>query len=223
MPNNSCKLLLSLSMLIFVSACKREPVIKQTDKEICFETQILPIFQSSCAYTGCHDAATSANGYNFTSYANIMASGSAIKPNDPGDSKVIRYITEDDEDKIMPPPPNAPLSPEQISILTQWINEGAKNTVNCASSCDSLAFKFNTDVLPLLQTHCTGCHSGSNPDAGINLSNHSGVSLVANNGRLFGSVNHAAGFSPMPKNSPKLNACEILKIKNWIDNGAAND
>ncbi|MFN4121812.1 MAG: c-type cytochrome domain-containing protein [Flavobacteriales bacterium] len=221
-------LLMMLSVtLIVISSCRHEPPINNNNNNanggICFESQILPIFQSSCAYAGCHDAITSADGYNFTSYANIMASGNAIKPNNPGDSKVIRYITEDDPDKIMPPPPNAPLSASQISLITQWINEGAQNTVNCAASCDTSTFKFNADIKPILESHCTGCHSGALPDAGINLSNHSGVLLVVNSGRLFGTINHQAGFSPMPKNNPKLSNCQITKIKKWIDNGAQND
>jgi len=151
-----------------------------------------------------------------------MASG-AIKPGDPNDSKVVKYITEDDEDDIMPPPPYQALPQESINLIIQWIKEGAKNTSNCSENCNPNTYAFAADIQPILQNHCTGCHSGSTPDAGINLSNYSGVSVVANNGRLFGSINHAIGFSQMPKSAPKLDDCKITKIKNWIDNGAPNN
>jgi len=209
--------------LLFVfQACKHDPVV-QEDAGVCFDSQILPIFQSSCALPGCHDNITSADGYNFSSYVSIMSTGSAIKANNPGDSKVVRYITEDDEDKIMPPPPKLPLSQIQIDLIIQWINQGAKNTTNCGVICDANTFAFAADIQPILQTHCTGCHAGANPDAGINLSNHAGVAVVANNGRLLGSINHQAPYSQMPKNAPKLSDCKISKITSWIDNGAPNN
>lgn len=228
-------LFITVGIAVFTSSCKHEPIldtptggnvgggVTNPTNGICFESQILPIFQSSCAYAGCHDAITSADGFNFSSYASIMATNSAIKPNNPGDSKVIRFITEDDPDKIMPPPPKTPLSSDQINLLIQWINEGAQNTTNCSQSCDTTQFKFAADILPIFQSHCNGCHSGASPSAGINLTNHSGAATVANNGRLWGSITHTSGYSAMPQNSPKLNDCKTVKIKKWIDNGAPNN
>ena len=38
----------------------------------CFTRDILPVIISHCATTGCHDAITHKEGYNYTTYANIM-------------------------------------------------------------------------------------------------------------------------------------------------------
>src|SRR5690349_8075119 len=43
------------------------------DTALCFERDILPIFQSNCAKSGCHDAASAQDGYVFTSYQTITA------------------------------------------------------------------------------------------------------------------------------------------------------
>jgi hypothetical protein len=44
-----------------------------------------------------------------------------------------------------------------------------------------------------------------------------------NDGRLLGSIQHASGFSPMPEGSAKMNACNITKIRKWIQAGALNN
>jgi hypothetical protein len=48
------------------------------------------------------------------------------------------------------------------------------------------------------------------------------VKAQATNGNLMGVINHAAGYSPMPKNSPKMDDCTISKIQAWINNGSPN-
>src|SRR5688572_6807499 len=50
----------------------------------------------------------------------------AITPANPATSELIRRITTDDEDDLMPPSKaGAPLTPRQIVTLKQWITEGA--------------------------------------------------------------------------------------------------
>jgi hypothetical protein len=88
-----------------------------------------------------------------------------------------------------------------------------------AGNCNTSAVSYATDVLPLLQSNCYVCHSQAASQGGINLESYSRVKAFAENGRLLGSVSHAAGFSPMPKNGAKLPLCEINKIRSWIDAG----
>jgi cytochrome c5 len=79
-------------------------------------------------------------------------------------------------------------------------------------------------VVPLLQSNgCLGCHSGGAPSGGINLSNHTAVKARATDGKLYGAINHSPGFKPMPQGGNKMNACDIAKIKSWIDAGAPNN
>ena len=82
--------------------------------------------------------------------------------------------------------------------------------------CDTSSVTYNNDVYPIISANCTGCHSGASPEAGIDLTDYSQVAALAQNGTLSGVVNHAAGYSPMPKNQSKLSDCNIVKIDIWI-------
>ena len=78
-------------------------------------------------------------------------------------------------------------------------------------------------VKPLLDTKCVGCHNAGSLGGGVNLSAYASTQTVALNGKLFGSINHSAGYSPMPKNSAKLSTCEIRQVQRWIQAGALNN
>lgn len=86
-----------------------------------------------------------------------------------------------------------------------------------------VTLSFSANIMPILNGRCNNCHSGVAPSAGISLSNHTDVMKYVNNGTLIGSITWASGFSPMPKNSGKMPACEIQKIQTWIDQGALNN
>jgi uncharacterized membrane protein len=217
-----------MTALVVINACKHEiPVAAGSSSpvqggtgEVCFESQILPIFQSNCAKSGCHDAASHNDDYIFDTYTNIIRKD--IQPGDAAISKVYKVLFETGSDK-MPRPPNPDLTPEQKALIGRWINEGAKNTVNCGVSCDSSQFKYGANISVILGTYCLGCHSGAAPSAGINLSTYANVRNVAISGRLVGSVSHAPGYSAMPKNASKLSACQIAQIRKWVDSGAPNN
>ncbi len=50
----------------------------------------------------------------------------AIVPGKPEESELFHRITSDDEDDLMPPPKHKnPLTPEEVTTLTRWIEEGA--------------------------------------------------------------------------------------------------
>ena len=93
---------------------------------------------------------------------------------------------------------------------------------NC--SVDAANIKYSTTINNLLTSYgCTGCHGTIAPSGNIRLNSHAGVKSVADDGRLYGAINHAPGYQPMPQGSAKMNACDIKKIKAWIDAGAPNN
>ena len=216
-------------LLIFVS-CKHEiPVAPGggdpgpgpgDDTTICFENEILPIFQSYCAKSGCHDAATASDNYVLDSYSNIVARG--IRPGNAANSDIYEALIEDGDDR-MPQQPNDPLSATQISKIAQWINEGAQNTTGCAPVCDSSNFTYSGGVRPILQTYCLGCHNGDAVSGGfIPLGTYEGVRDAANGNMLLPAIQHIGSF-PMPKNGAKLSDCKIAVIRKWIEAGAPNN
>lgn len=186
---------------------------------VCFESSILPIFMSACAKSGCHDATTQKEGYNLTSYANIVRKG--IVAGNASGSKLYKVTNASGED-LMPPPPDLQLTKAQKDSIAKWINQGAKNTTKCNCSCDTTKFAFAEAIDPLMKNACVGCHSASSPGGNIDLSTYNGIKAVALNGKLVGSVEQTTGFSPMPKGG-KLSDCQIKQIKKWVAAGALNN
>lgn len=237
--------LLLSTTLVFCYSCKHEPDFAGTlqpvepggnnngnntgnhtastcsKDSIYFVQQVLPIFQSSCAKSGCHDAGTHKENLILDSYSHIIASG-GVNISNPANSKIYKVLVKTGEDR-MPPLPAAALTSAQLSSISKWIGQGAKNNSCVESGCDTTNVKYSTHILPLMQNNCQGCHSGSAPDGGINLITYAGVKAVADNGKLFGAISHLNGYSAMPKNGIKLTDCQINIVKIWINQGSINN
>lgn len=213
-----------MGFLLFITQCTKDktpepatPVTACDSTKVYFENDVLPILQSNCAKSGCHDAVTHEEGLNLSIYSGAKKIVNAGNANG---SEMMEVINETDPDKEMPPPGNTPLTAEQIAVLNQWINDGANNDY-CAqdtSNCVSTNMSFATDIAPIINTNCSGCHSGSSPSGGINLSAYAGVSGVASSGKLYNAVAQNGSAQPMPPSS-KISDCDISKIKSWVDAG----
>lgn len=189
-----------------------------------FNLDILPLLRSRCAFSGCHDDASAQEGVILTSYQKVMQTADVV-PFNLSESDLYKAITDDDPGDRMPLAPNAPLSQDQINLIGKWILQGAQN-LECdanAGQCDTQNITFSGTIRPIIQNNCQGCHSGTAPSAGINLSTHSGVAAVAANGTLYGVVERLPGYIPMPYGGNRLPQCTIDKIKAWIDAGAPNN
>jgi len=71
--NNLGWLSLAVLALSTYSSCTREYV--EDLRGVCFERDVLPIFQSNCSQSGCHNSQNRANGYDLTSYDKIVSHG----------------------------------------------------------------------------------------------------------------------------------------------------
>ena len=199
------------------------PVAQPCDPDtVYFVNTILPLLQSGCAMSGCHDAASAADGVVLTDYSRILSTAE-VRPGDPDESKLYKVITDDEPEDRMPPPPRMAFTAEQIAQIRTWIQQGAKNNACKEDGCDSVNVSFASHIFPVIQNQCMGCHSGNNPSGGILLTNHSQIAAIAtNNNRLLGAVKHLPGYSAMPP-SGKLDACNIAKINKWINDGTPNN
>lgn len=91
-------------------------------------------------------------------------------------------------------------------------------------ACDTTGVTYTQTITGLLKNYgCVSCHSGISPGGSINLETYTAVKTTATNGKLYGSVTHASGFVPMPDGAASMTACDIKKIKAWIDAGAINN
>lgn len=187
---------------------------------VCFESDILPIFNSSCAKSGCHDAGTRAEGYVLDSYNNIVRKG--VVSGNASKSKIYEVLFKSGSDR-MPEPPNPALTSAQIALIAQWINEGAKNTTNCNTAvCDTANVTYQKSVWPIVQTNCLGCHNSSLANGGYNFSSYAGLKSSVDKGRLLGSINYLSGFVGMPQGT-RLNTCQVATIRKWVQAGALNN
>ncbi|MFN8353850.1 MAG: cytochrome c [Spirosomataceae bacterium] len=195
--------------------------IPATAGQACFDTQIKPIFAANCAMSGCHDAITKEEGYDLSSYSKIISKG--ISAGKATSSKIYQVINANGGDR-MPPSPRSKLTATEISLLAQWINEGAKNTIcqttSSSGSLDNVTFAAN--IKPIIDGNCVGCHGRGLNSGNINLESYAAIKIVANNGKLYGSITYSSGYKGMPQGG-KLTDCEIATIKKWIDNGALNN
>lgn len=90
--------------------------------------------------------------------------------------------------------------------------------------CESGTVTYSPTITGMLTSYgCLGCHAGTNPSGNVNLQGYAGVKAVADNGKLLGVISHSTGFSPMPMGGNKMAACDINKIKAWVEGGALNN
>ena len=92
-----------------------------------------------------------------------------------------------------------------------------------SNSCDTTNVTYSMTVAPIMQNNCNQCHSQSIASGGIITVGYNDLIIIVNSGRLWGTINHLAGYSFMPKNGNKLSDCDIAKIGKWIHNGAPNN
>ena len=97
------------------------------DKKVDYNTQVKPIFNKKCI--ACHGGVKAKSDFSLLFREDAMKPAKSgkypIVPGKPGQSEMIRRITEKDEDERMPYK-HEPLTKEEISILKKWIKQGAE-------------------------------------------------------------------------------------------------
>ena len=84
------------------------------------------------------------------------------------------------------------------------------------------SFRFSADILPIIETNCKSCHSGSDPDAGLLLVTHSDIQTAVREEELWERINDSE--DPMPP-SPfnELSDCNKKQIQSWIEADMPNN
>lgn len=93
-------------------------------------------------------------------------------------------------------------------------------------NCDLANITYSLTVKPILQSTCLSCHStlaSSGSGGGIRLENYTDLKTYVSNGRFYGAITHATGYSAMPKGGGTLDNCTLQKLKKWMDDGALNN
>jgi uncharacterized membrane protein len=88
---------------------------------VSFANDVLPLIQSRCV--NCHGGDRTEEGLNLTSHAAILAGsehGAVIVPGDAANSLLVELVASQEMPKRGPK-----LTPPQVQILTDWVNQGA--------------------------------------------------------------------------------------------------
>lgn len=79
---------------------------------------------------------------------------------------------------------------------------------------------FNTQILPMMQNNCTGCHDSGN-STGYTITNHTNIS--SNASAILNAMKASNGFQLMPQGGPALNDTLIQQFSCWINQGKLNN
>jgi Planctomycete cytochrome C len=232
----------TLLLLITLINCRHEGLNVTTLDKVCFEKNIAPIFQNSCATTGCHSQGNGKGGYDFSSYASIIK---AITPFNAQKSIAYQAITGKAFVQLMPP--KGVISENDRILIRVWIDQGAENTT-CSTSSSTTNTPdpstnnpppvnpvvpgpkvcFQRDLLPVLVSSCAiaGCHDQTTRKDGYNITSYTSI---MSNLVVAGLPNSSRIYTTVKNNSmpPKPYAALAQAVKdslfNWIKNGALND
>ncbi len=96
-------------------------------------------------------------------------------------------------------------------------------TLYPSGPCDTTNVTFSANVMPILNSNCTGCHNSGYASGNISLDTYPHVVAAVNGGRFLGSIQQAPGYIAMPLGAGKLSTCDISKIEAWINKGMPNN
>lgn len=220
-------------VLLAVYACKHDMVSPETETKpvpvtgsgpgssptpandtVCFQSEVLPLYQSYCGSAGCHNATSAREEVILTDYFNIMK---GIRANNPASSKYYTVIGGS-----MPPRNSPALSATQTATILKWINQGALNTVCVGTTCDTTKTTYSNGISQIFATYCNGCH-GIPPGSGnVVLSDYASAKAA---GTTFGAnflnaINYkmANTAQNMPPGGP-LSSCQNTQITKWVKSG----
>ena len=117
-----------MTAALLLAACGAQTTAAPTSAanakgEYSFATDVLPIFQSRCQ--SCHGSGNPRAGLDLSSYASLMAGaqdGPVIVAGDASSSKLIQLVQRGDMPKS-----GGKLTSDQLMILINWVQAGAKN------------------------------------------------------------------------------------------------
>ncbi len=111
---------------LLIAVANSQPV--GAEATVDFARDIRPLFNAKCA--SCHGGVKRAGQLSFLSRESVLTKGKsgeiAVIPGDADGSAVIRRVSSADPDERMPPPEHGPaLTPTEVDLLRQWIDQGA--------------------------------------------------------------------------------------------------
>lgn len=89
---------------------------------------------------------------------------------------------------------------------------------------------FASDILPLFESRCIGCHGGERTQEGLDLKTHASLMTGSSNGAVVTPGDAANSLlvelvatQKMPKRGPKLTPDQVQLITDWVNQGALDN
>ena len=104
-------------------AAESSPTIQLAAATVSFASDVLPILESRCI--NCHGGDRIEEGLNLKTYSDLLAgseNGAVVIPNNADHSKLAELILNQKMPKRGPK-----LTPPQVQVIIDWINQGALN------------------------------------------------------------------------------------------------
>ncbi len=92
--------------------------------------------------------------------------------------------------------------------------------------CDTISMSFEADIFPIINEHCSTCHSGPTPPDGLALLDYNQIQISANDASTDGMIHRiekADGEAGIMPQAYRLPQCQIDMIKAWVAQGTLNN
>jgi hypothetical protein len=164
--------LIPVAMLLVLAA---QLPSQQPAATVDYAKQVQPIFNTCAA---CHIGPSASAGLHLDTAAGALAGSNAGPVIIPGNSKtsmLVKRITDTTGNQM---PPSDMLSKEQIKIITDWVDQGAKPDAAGAPAAPAVTKVFPPSVTAIasaameknyVTAYCVTCHSGPYAKAGLEL------------------------------------------------------
>jgi len=85
--------------------------------------------------------------------------------------------------------------------------------------CTEVETYYTENVAPILESNCTGCHSGPTPRAGLSLDSYSVVFIAINSGDVLDRVNRNSSGDDllMPQYGQKLSQPDLEILQTFFE------
>ena len=136
-----------------------------------FAKQIKPLIESACLH--CHNQDNAEGDLRLETRELALTGGSigpALVPGKPNDSPLYTLcVLSADDDEIMPPVDEGPLTKSQTELLKAWIEEGAKWPEDLKLEIQP-RIDFVKHIQPIFEQNCLSCHRSDNAEGDLDLS-----------------------------------------------------
>jgi mono/diheme cytochrome c family protein len=113
---------------------------------------------------------------------------------------------------------------------TEAPTEAATEAPATQPAAEGATVSYASDILPLFESRCIGCHGGERTQEGLDLKTHASLMTGSSNGPVVTPGDAANSLlvemvatQKMPKRGPKLTPDQVQLITDWINQGALDN